>query len=259
MIASTHPRYQKLTYREGVKKGNILCISGTGAAHPVTREIVGMGDVVAQSRQIYEKLKTVLEAAGGSFDDVVKTVDYIAPGGLRDYKETGRIRREYFGDSFSAATGVVVNQLLRTEMLLEVDCIAVLGDEKKEKVASTHPRYQKLTYREGVKKGNILCISGTGAVHPVTREIVGVGDVVAQSRQIYEKLKTVLEAAGGSFDDVVKTVDYIAPGGLRDYKETGKIRREYFGDSFSAATGVVVSQLLRPEMLIEVDCMAVLD
>ena len=87
----------------------------------------------------------------------------------------------------------VVEQLLTPDALLAVECMAVLGDDRKETIASTHPRYQKLTYREGVKKGNILCISGTGAAHPVTREIVGVGDVAAQARQIYEKIKAVLE------------------------------------------------------------------
>ncbi|MFC1980645.1 RidA family protein [Chloroflexota bacterium] len=257
-IASTHPRYQKLTYREGVQRGNILCVSGTGAAHPVTREMVGIGDVGAQARQIYEKIKAVLQEAGASFDDVVKTVDYLAPAGLADYKEVGRVRREYFTDTFPVSTGVIVNQLLRSEMLLEVDCIAVLGDARKEMIASDHPRYQKLTYREGVRKGNILCVSGTGAAHPVTREMVGIGDVVAQTRQTYEKMKTVLQAGGASFDDVVKTVDYIAPAGLKDYKETGEVRREYFSGTFPAAAGVAVN-LLRPEMLIEIDCIAVLD
>ncbi|MBI2830827.1 MAG: hypothetical protein HYX79_01025 [Chloroflexi bacterium] len=257
MIASSHPRYQKLTYREGVKKGNILCVSGTSAAHPVTREMVGVGDVVAQTRQIYEKIGTVLKESGASFADVVKTVDYIAPGGLKNYAETGRVRRDFFADTFSAATGVIVN-LLRPEMLLEVDCIAVLGNDRKEMIASSHPRYQKLTYREGVKKGNILCTSGASSAHPVTREIVGTGDVAAQTRQIYEKIGTVLREAGATFDDVVQTVDYIAPGGLKGYEATDKIRSEFFTDTFPAATGVVVNQLLRPEMLNEIDTIAVL-
>ncbi len=143
-------------------------------------------------------------------------------------------------------------------MLLEVDCLAVLGADKKETIASSHPRYQKLTYREGVKKGDILCISGTGAAHPVTREMVGIGDVVAQTKQIYEKMQTVLAEAGASFEDVVKTVDYIAPAGFKDYQETDRIRREYFTRAFPAASGVVVNQLLRPEMLNEIDCIALL-
>ena len=259
MITSGHPRYEKLTYREGVRKGNILFISGTTAADPVTRETVGVGDVGAQTRKIYEKFETVLEAAGGSFDDVVKTVDYVTPEGLKDYRETGRVRREYFTGTFPVATGIVVNRLLRPDAMIEIDCIVVLGDEKKEMITSGHPRYEKLTYREGVKKGNILFISGTTAADPVTRETVGVGDVGAQTRKIYEKFETVLAAAGGSFDDVVKTVDYVTPEGLKDYRETAGIRREYFTGSSPAAMGFVANKLLRPDAMIEIDCIAVLD
>ncbi len=185
----------------------------------------------------------------------MKTVDYIAPGGLADYKEVGRVRRDHFSDTFSAATGVVVEQLLTPDALLAVECMAVLGDDRKETIASTHPRYQKLTYREGVKKGNILCISGTGAAHPVTREIVGVGDVAAQARQIYQNIKQSLEAAGASMADVVQTTDYILT--TKDYKETAKIRREFFGDSFPASTGIIVAGLLNPKALIEIDAIAV--
>ena len=252
--------YEKYPFSLAVKKGGLLFVSGLSAGQydSSLKEIVCTGDVASQARVIYQKLELILEAAGAGFADVVKTVDYIAPDGLKDYKEVGRVRREYFADSFSAATGVIVDNLLRPGMLLEVECIAVLGKDRKEKIASTHPRYQKLTYREGVRKGNILCVSGTGAAHPVTREMVGIGDVVAQTRQTYEKMKTVLQAGGASFDDVVKTVDYIAPGGLKDYKETDKVRREYFSGTFPAAAGVAVN-LLRPEMLIEIDCIAVLD
>ena len=70
-------------------------------------------------------------------------------------------------------------------------------------------------------------------------------------------MKTVLEAAGGSFDDIVKTVDYITT--KEGYKGTADIRREYFRHGFPAATGIVIKELLRPDALIEIDAIAVLD
>jgi enamine deaminase RidA (YjgF/YER057c/UK114 family) len=67
----------------------------------------------------------------------------------------------------------------------------------------------------------------------------------------------VLEAAGSSFDDVVKTVDYITT--LEGYKGTADVRREYFKNAFPAATGIVVKELVRPDALIEIDAIAVLE
>jgi enamine deaminase RidA (YjgF/YER057c/UK114 family) len=69
----------------------------------------------------------MLEADGATFDDVVKTVDYIVPAALPSYATTADIRRELFENNLPAATGVIVNRLLRPSMLIEVEVIAVLG------------------------------------------------------------------------------------------------------------------------------------
>lgn len=129
------PKYQifdpwnlgsRYTFSTAVKKGNLLFISGMTAGDPKTGKMVGEGDIVAQTRCIFEKMEEVLKAAGASFDDVVKTVDYITT--MENYKETAKIRREFFGNGFPAATGVVVNKLLRKDALIEIDAIAVLDE-----------------------------------------------------------------------------------------------------------------------------------
>jgi enamine deaminase RidA (YjgF/YER057c/UK114 family) len=118
------PRY---TFSPAVRKGNLLFISGMTATDE-KGNIVGKGDIVAQTRHIFEKMKNLLEAAGSSFDDVVKTVDYITT--TDGYRGTADVRREYFRNGFPAATGIVVKELLRPDALIEIDAIAVL-DEKK--------------------------------------------------------------------------------------------------------------------------------
>jgi enamine deaminase RidA (YjgF/YER057c/UK114 family) len=110
-----------------VRKGNLLFISGLTATDE-QGNIVGKGDIVLQTRQIFEKLRKILEAAGGSFDDIVKTVDYVTT--TENYRGTADVRREYFRNAFPAATGVVVKALLRPEALIEIDAIAVLDDTK---------------------------------------------------------------------------------------------------------------------------------
>ena len=116
----------RYTFSAAVKTGNLLFISGMTAGDPETGEIVGKGDIVAQTRFIYQKMEQVLEAAGATFDDIVKTQEYITT--TESYKETAKIRREYFRNGFPAATGVVVKRLLRKDALIEIDAIAILDD-----------------------------------------------------------------------------------------------------------------------------------
>ena len=115
---------------------------------------------------------------------------------------------------------------------------------------------KRYTFSPAVKKGNLLFISGMTATDN-KGNVVGVGDIVAQTRYIFEKMKELLEVAGSSFDDIVKTVDYITT--MEGYKGTADVRREYFKNGFPAATGIVVKGLVRPDALIEIDAIAVLD
>ncbi len=127
---------------------------------------------------------------------------------------------------------------------------------KLEAINPGWPRYERYTFSPAVRKGNLLFISGLTATDDAGA-IVGEGDIVAQTRRIFELIGELLSEAGGSFDDVVKTVDYVTT--TDNYAGTADVRREFFLNGFPAATGVVVKQLLRPGALIEIDAIAVLD
>jgi enamine deaminase RidA (YjgF/YER057c/UK114 family) len=117
--------------------------------------------------------------------------------------------------------------------------------------------FDRYTFSPGVvKEGKMLFISGLTATDE-NGNLVGKGDIVAQTRRIYQTIGEILEAAGATFDDVVKTVDYITT--TENYRGTADVRREFFGTEFPAATGVIVAGLLRPGALIEMDAIAVID
>jgi reactive intermediate/imine deaminase len=116
---------ERYTFSTAVKRGPFLFISGVIARDPKTGEIAGKGDIVAQADNIFRKIEVILEGAGGSFDDVVKTTDYVTT--LERYNETAAVRRKYFMNGFPAATGVVVKALVNPEALIEIDAIAILG------------------------------------------------------------------------------------------------------------------------------------
>jgi enamine deaminase RidA (YjgF/YER057c/UK114 family) len=113
----------RYTFSPAVRAGNLLFISGTTAGDENGR-IVGPGDIVAQTRYIYRKLGKLLEAAGGGFEHIVQTTEYVTT--TEGYGKTAEVRREVFKGRFPTATGVIVAGLLREGALIEISAIAVL-------------------------------------------------------------------------------------------------------------------------------------
>jgi enamine deaminase RidA (YjgF/YER057c/UK114 family) len=112
------------------------------------------------------------------------------------------------------------------------------------------------TFSPAVRVGNLLFISGTTAVDE-NLNVVGKGDIVAQTRFIFEKFDRLLAQTGASFNNIVDTTEYFLT--LDDYKRTAEVRREFFkGPPYPAATGVLVAGLIRKDALIEIKATAVL-
>ncbi len=114
------------------------------------------------------------------------------------------------------------------------------------------------TWSDGVKKGKIVAIAGTVATDENHHTVKG--GLEEQVACIYESVRKLLEKMGSSMDDVIKTTDYITPEAAPDYVKTAEIRRQYFKEgAYPASSGVVVHSLLRPDWLIEIEFLAVLD
>ena len=123
---------------------------------------------------------------------------------------------------------------------------------------STMP-YGYVACPPAVRNGAFLFFSGQTGVDPNTGNVVGEGDIIAQARQAYDNIRKLIEATGGTMNDIVKTTEYIRSDGLQNYRAVGDLRRAIFNDGFPAATGVVVNSLIRPDILIQVDAVAILD
>jgi enamine deaminase RidA (YjgF/YER057c/UK114 family) len=115
---------KSFTFSPAVRVGNLVFLSGTTATDEKGR-IVGKGDIVAQTRQIFSKFAIVLESVGGSLANIVETTEYVLS--LEEYQKTAAVRRELFnGPPWPAATGVVVKGLVRADALIEIKATAVL-------------------------------------------------------------------------------------------------------------------------------------
>jgi 2-iminobutanoate/2-iminopropanoate deaminase len=86
---------------------------------------------------------------------------------------------------------------------------------------------------------------------------VGKGDMRAQFRQVCENLSEALAIAGASWADVVKTNTYVTD--MEAFFKCVDIRMEFFGQGNPSSTTVEVSRLANPDMLVEVEVMAVVD
>lgn len=121
---------------------------------------------------------------------------------------------------------------------------------------AVHPPVGNYSHAVRVETSDAIWIhvSGQVALDPAGN-LVGVGDLRAQTRQVFENLRAILEANGATFADVVKTTTYLTT--LDDLAGMREVRGEYLPGEPPASTAVRISALVLPEALIEVDAVAV--
>ena len=114
-------------YSRAVKIGSQIWVSGTTAIDE-EGNVVGAGDAYAQAKRALEIIADVLEKAGASMKDVVRTRAFVIDIAA-NWKEIGRAHGEIFRDIRPASTMVEVNALVDPAMLVEVEVDAVIGEE----------------------------------------------------------------------------------------------------------------------------------
>jgi 2-iminobutanoate/2-iminopropanoate deaminase len=104
--------------------------------------------------------------------------------------------------------------------------------------------------------GRMVFISGMTA-RDVDGRVIGVGDIEAQTRQVCENLNRAVGAAGGTLNDVVRVDVFVR--NIEHFDAIHRVRREYFDAPAPASTLLEVSKMVSPEMLIEINAIAVID
>ncbi len=245
-------------YPLAVKKGNLVFVSGLTIFDTPSTGTPSRGDLPAQAKDIYGILSGVLEKLGAGLDDVVKVNEHLQSPDPQHYQELASVRRQSFPGSPPAVTQTVDRRLSQPEALVEVECIAVVGGGEKKVIEKEWRGYSDAGSSPAVKKNDLLFMSAALPVDYASgATVVGQGDIAVQLRKVFSNTREVLEATGGSFGDVVKTVDHLVPDGLANYRTTGEVRREIFRDRFPSSSGVVVKGLAVQDALIQVDCTAI--
>ncbi len=104
-------------------------------------------------------------------------------------------------------------------------------------------------------RGRLIFISGMTA-RRLDGSIAGIGDIEAQTRQVCENVKSAVEQAGGTVDDICRVDVYVR--NMEHFDQIHKVRREYFKSPAPASTMIEVCKMTSPEYLIEINAIAVI-
>ncbi len=118
--------------------------------------------------------------------------------------------------------------------------------------------YSPIRYAQGIKTtgGAIVWISGQVS-QDRHGKMVHKGDFAGQARQALANLRAMVEAAGGTIHDIIKVNTYLTD--LRYREELARVRAEFFPEGkLPASTLVGVTALADPDMLVEIEAIAVL-
>ena len=127
---------------------------------------------------------------------------------------------------------------------------------KRENISSGTKWEPIVGYSRAVKVGQQVFIAGTTAIGE-DGQLVGNGDPYQQTVQIILNIEKALKRAGGTLENIVANRIYVT--NIADWEKIGKAHGQFFKDIRPATTMVEVKGLVDPEMLVEIDSVAILD
>ncbi len=125
---------------------------------------------------------------------------------------------------------------------------------KRTKTVSGTPWEPKVGYARAVLVGETAYVSGTTGTDQ-TGKVLAPGDAYAQTVQAIRNIETALQRLGMGLENVVRTRIFLTE--IDRWEEVGKAHAEFFGEVHPATSLIGVSRLVDPEMLVEIEAVAV--
>ena len=127
LVSNGNPMEEIVGFSRAVRVGSFIAVGGTA---PVDAEgkTVGIGDVYAQTIQCFEIIKSALEDAGASLQDIVRTRVILTD--IDNWKEAIEARKRYCRESRPVDTIMAIDRFVNPEWLVEIEVDAVVPDDE---------------------------------------------------------------------------------------------------------------------------------
>ena len=261
----------KSPFAQTVVVGDQVFISGQQTLDS-NGTVLNPGDIAVQTRNVFENMKKSLAVLDLELSDLVRLNTYYVFEGddtaaTAYWEDMTRVRLEYFPDPGPAATAVRAKGMPYEGQLIQIEGVALKGDSRKNRQrimpAESWDWSIAVPLSQGWKINNRIFVGGQISADEKGASVY-VGDLDAQTHNIYSYIGRVLSDAGSSFKDVVR-VKICFKYDSKDPK-TGKafvdhimeISKEYIDGTAPVITAFAV-ELLYPGLDLEIDAMAIID
>ena len=257
---------KQLPFSHGLKVGDMIFVGGQRSLDPDGRP-VGIGDIEVQTDNAFRNLDTMLKAGGGGQSNLMRQNTYFrfvgqGPEVTTYWEKMTNVRRRYMSIPTAAGAGLRIPGFPRSEELIQVEGIAVIGENKQRLQPDNHwdwsiPNSQ---FTQGWRIGNLAFIGGQISADNKARAVGK--DMATQTRNVFRFIRSTLREAGLEETDVVKLyIYYYAPEDWAQIAETRAtirdVQREFYPEPGPASTAVRVSGFAFEDLLIEIEAMAV--
>ncbi len=188
------------TNSAAIRAGDVLFV---GAQHSIEQggKVLHPGDAAGQARVALDRIRHIVQAAGGTMDDVVDVVAFFLD--IRDAEAVLEVAREFFKRDYPAWTFMGTQGLPQRGSIVQIHAVAHLGKDKKQCFTADSLKYwRKYPVSDACRKGEHLFISGQMAVD-LDGNVTNPGDHASQSRYIFHRLEELAQMAGGKLQDDV--------------------------------------------------------
>ena len=203
-------------YSLGITAGGVIYVAGQLPTDEKGNLVAG--DFAAQTRQVFDNLRSVLQQAGSSLDNAVHATVMLQ--NASDFAALDQIYRQQFKGEFPART-TVVGTMVRAGALLEIQVTAVPNGIQRKAVLPAGWVKPSSPYNYAIQAGDTLYMSGLVSRNGKDNSQVQ-GDIAAQTKTIMDNAGEILKAAGMSYGDLA--TGHVA---LRDMKNFAPMNDAY--------------------------------
>ena len=235
-------------YSPAVKAGGLIYVSGT-LAQDEKGNLVGAGDVSAQTRHVLDRIRHVLVASGSSIEQVVAVTVYLKRA--EDFQVMNDAYRTYWPKDPPTRTTVIADLLLGADV--EISMIAVPNGAERSVI---HPEAWVKSpnpYSYAIRTGDTVFLSGIVPRNGRDNSPV-VGDITVQAKTVMDNAGELLKAAGLDYSNIVSARVYLPDASV--FQQMNEVYRGYFTSAPPPARATVKAGLAGSQYRVEMTFVA---